>query len=108
MKSLLKKAKEINANKVIKLKGSTEKEIALTLLNLPIVLNKSLESKSLNDIAEFLYKLTSLYNKFYQDNKVLVEEDEELKISWITLTGLVYKVNLMLLDTLGIIVPDKM
>ena len=107
MKSLLKKSNE-TARKVSKLKGSIEKEIALTLLNLPVVLNKSIDTKSLNEIAEYLYKLTSLYNKFYADNKIITEEDEELKLSWITLTDIVCKVNLLLLDALGIVVPDKM
>ena len=108
MKSLLKKANAKDKNTIIKLKGQVEKDIALTLLNLPTILNKSYETKSLNDIAEYLYKLTSLYNKFYQDNRVLAEEDKDLKLSWLALTELVYKVNTLLLDTLGIIVPDKM
>ena len=107
MKSLLKKSNE-TARKVSKLKGSIEKEIALTLLNLPVVLNKSIDTKSLNEIAEYLYRLTSLYNKFYADNKIITEEDEEIKLSWITLTDIVCKVNLLLLDALGIVVPDKM
>ena len=107
MKSLLKKSNE-TARKVSKLKGSIEKEIALTLLNLPVVLNKSIDTKSLNELAEYLYKLTSLYNKFYADNKIITEEDEEIKLSWITLTDIVCKVNLLLLDALGIVVPDKM
>ena len=107
MKSLLKKSNE-TARKVSKLKGSIEKDIALTLLNLPVVLNKSIDTKSLNEIAEYLYKLTSLYNKFYADNKIITEEDEEIKLSWITLTDIVCKVNLLLLDALGIVVPDKM
>ena len=108
MKSLLNKAEGLKQEKVSKLKGETEKEIALTLLNLPIVLDKSLESKSLNDIAEYLYKLTSQYNKFYSENKVLIEEDEELKESWLVLTKIVYSTNMLLLDTLGIKVPNKM
>ena len=108
MKSLLNKAEDLKQEKVSKLKGETEKEIALTLLNLPIVLDKSLETKSLNDIAEYLYKLTSQYNKFYSENKVLIEEDEELKESWLVLTKIVYSTNMLLLDTLGIKVPNKM
>ena len=107
MKSLLNKA-DYQEGTITKLKGESEKDIALTLLELPNVLNRSLESKSLNEIAEYLYKLTSQYNKFYADNKVLTESDEELKTSWLTLTNIVYKVNLMLLDTLGIKVPNKM
>lgn len=107
MKSLLNKA-NYETGTITKLKGETEKDIALTLLNLPKVLDRSLEVKSLNEIAEYLYKLTSLYNKFYAENIVLTEENEELKNSWLTLTNIVYKVNLMLLDTLGIKVPNKM
>lgn len=107
MKSLLNKANYVSGT-ITKLKGESEKDIALTLLELPNVLDRSLNTKTLNEIAEYLYKLTSQYNKFYADNKVLIEEDIELKTSWLTLTNIVYRVNLMLLDTLGIKVPNKM
>ena len=108
MKSLLKKAEEINAKEVKVVKGETEKNIALTLLELPTVLNKGLDSRSLNDIAEYIFNLTSLYNKFYAEHKVLTEENKELQESWLVLTEVVYKVNTMLLDILGIKVPEKM
>ncbi|MBR6137240.1 MAG: arginine--tRNA ligase [Bacilli bacterium] len=108
MKSLLKKAEEINAKKIKVLKGETEKNIALTLLELPTVLDKALDSKSLNDIAEYIFNLTSLYNKFYAENKVLTEENKDLQESWLVLTEVVYKVNNLLLDILGIKVPEKM
>ncbi len=108
MKSLLNKAEGIKREKVLKLKGSSEKNIALTLLNLPLSIDKSLETKSLNEICEYLYKLTSLYNKFYAENKIITEEDEDLKESWLALTEIVYKVNCLLLDTLGINIPNKM
>lgn len=110
MKSLLKKAEESNieATEITKLKGETEKDIALTILNLPIALEKSIETKSLNEIAEYLYKLTSYYNKFYAENKIIGEADKELQSSWLVLTQLVYQINMMLLNTLGIEVPDKM
>ena len=107
MKSLLKKA-NYQKSTITKLKGDTEKEIALVLLNLPLVLNKSLDTRSLNDICEYLYKLTSLYNKFYSENRILTEEDTELKNSWLNLTNIVYTLNNTLLDILGITVPDKM
>ena len=71
-----KMVEEINAKEMTVLKGETEKNIALTLLELPTVLNKALDSKSLNDIAEYIFNLTSLYNKFYAENKVLTEEDK--------------------------------
>ena len=108
MRSLLKKAEEFKANKITKLKGEAEKEIALTILNLPLVLTRAVEAKTLNEIAEFLYKLTSAYNSFYAENKIITEEDEELRESWIVLTETVYNINMLLLGILGIEVPEKM
>ncbi|MBR3210403.1 MAG: arginine--tRNA ligase [Bacilli bacterium] len=108
MKSLLNKAKEIPAKEIKKIQGKTEKDIALVLLELPNVLNKALEVRSLNDIAEYLFNLTSLYNKFYAEHKIITEEKSELRESWIVLTNLVYQVNSLLLDLLGIDVPEKM
>jgi len=108
MNSLLDKAKEINYDNIELLSTTTEKEIALTLLKLPTVLQKALETKSLNDISEYIYKLTSLYNKFYSENKVLTEEKEAVKKSWLTLTKIVYDTNMLLLNILGIKVPQKM
>jgi arginyl-tRNA synthetase len=110
MKSLLNKVKEENivANKVKLLNSDTENEIALTILNLPVALNKSLETKSLNEIAEYIYKLTSQYNKFYAENKVLTEKNKDLQESWIVITQTVYNINMLLLDILGINVPEKM
>ena len=108
MKSLLAKAKDLKQEKMNLINGDTEREIALTILSMPTVLTKAKEAKSLNDIAEFLYKLTSLYNKFYSENKVLVEENQQLQESWLVLTKLVYEINNLLLDVLGIKVPEKM
>jgi len=106
MKSLLEKA--TGTGSFYKLKGTTDRLLALTILKMPMVLKKALEVKSLNEIAEYLYKLTSIYNSFYAENKILTEEDEELKNSWISLTKLVFDTNRMLLETLGIKVPEKM
>lgn len=108
MKSLLDKSKDIKATKITKFSGLIEKEIALTLLNLPIVLKKSLDTKSLNDISDYIYILTSKYNKFYAEHRVLTETDENLKCSWILLTNIVYNTNKLLLDIMGINLPEKM
>lgn len=110
MKSLLNKAIEqgIEFKEVKELRGETEKDLVLTLLYLPDLLDKSLEAKSLNEIADYIYKLTSIYNKFYSEHKVLVEENKDLQESWLVLTNVIYKVNMLLLDVLGIKVPNKM
>ena len=107
MKSLLNKA-ETNEFDVKVIENKTDREIAVTLLNLPEVIDKAYEVKSLNDIADFLYKLTSVYNKFYAENRILTEENQDKKESWLTLTKIVKQTNEMLLDILGIEVPERM
>ena len=108
MKSLLNKATNLNATEVLTIGKETEKEIALTILTLPDILDRSLDAKSMNEITDYLYRLTSLYNKFYAENKILTEENKEKQASWIVLTKIVYNINMLLLDILGIKVPSKM
>lgn len=108
MKSLLNKASGLKYKEVHKFKGKIEGELALTILNLPNVIEKAIDTKSMNEITEYLYSITSLYNKFYSENKVLTEEDTELQESWLVLTKVVYNINTLLLNTLGIEVPEKM
>ena len=110
MRSLLNKASQegIEYNKFHRIKNNSDKDVLLTLLQLPIVLKRSYDSKSLNEIAEYIYKLTSSYNKFYSENRIIAEENNELRESWLVLSNIVYNTNMMLLDTMGINVPEKM
>jgi len=110
IKSLLNKAKEsgIKYSKFNKINNSTDKDVILKLIELPIVLKKAIDAKSLNEVCEYIYKLTSLYNKFYSENKIITEENNELRESWLTLSETVYKTNLKILDIMGIDVPEKM
>lgn len=109
MKSLLDKANQkVTKDDVKKLSNQTDKEVIQVLLKLPVVLKKSYMEKSLNEIAEYLYKLTSSYNKFYSENHILTCEDQALKNAWLSLTKIVYDTNKLLLNTLGIDIPEKM
>ena len=110
MRSLLKKAKEQNIefNDYSVVKNDSDKEVILTLLSLPLVLKRAYDSKSINEVAEYIYKLTSTYNKFYSENKIITEENNDLRESWLTITKVVYETNMLLLDLMGIDVPEKM
>lgn len=108
--SLLSKAKEANIEykDFKKIKDETDREIIINLLELPLVIEKSYNTKSLNDIADYLYKLISSYNKFYSDNIILKEQDIDLRESWLTLSKTIYQTSITLLDVLGIKCPEKM
>ena len=109
IKSLLEKSNEDLSNLKLKvITTETEKEVMRTLLELPTILNSSFESKSVNDITDYLYRLTSSYNKFYSENHILTCSDNAQKESWLALSKLVRNTNLLLLNILAIEVPEKM
>jgi len=107
MNSLLNKAEGINNNKYNIISTKEERDIILNLLNLSSVIEKSYKSRTLNEICEYLYKLTNSYNAFYSNHEVLTETNELVKESYIALTKLVHDTNKYLLDILAITVPDK-
>lgn len=110
MNSLLKKADELNItyNDIKCLTTPNEKKLLLTMLDLKRVITRSFENCSLNEICEYLYKITNIYNNFYAENKILTEENEKVKTSWLALTKLILDNNKILLNILGINIPQKM
>lgn len=110
MKSLLNKAnnENIKYDKVRVIANEFDRDIILNLNNLNVVLENAFNAKSLNEITDYLYKLTSSYNRFYTENIILKESDELKRTSWLQLTKIVYDVNMLLLDILAIKVPDRM
>ena len=110
MKSLLNKALENNFeySKMSVIVNEFDRDVVLTLNNFESVLTKAFNSKSLNDITDYLYKLTTSYNRFYTENIILKETDALKRESWLYLTKIVYEINKTLLNILAIEVPEKM
>ncbi len=108
MKSLLDKAKEGNVEyKNISVLFDIDRNIVLKLLEVPKVLEISYKTKSLNPIADFLFEISNLYNNLYSNNRILTEENNNIKESRLVLTEIVYKTSRKLIDILGIEVPNK-
>ena len=110
MRSLLSRAFEAGEEigPVTKFANESDRNVALKLLEMPASLNEALYDKSLSEIAEYLYQIINTYNNFYNANKVLGEEDIELKKSWLGLTQSTYNAVKVMLNVLGIIEPEKM
>ena len=107
MKSLLTKAGE-SEYVMHDIYSETEKELITKVLEMPIRIDKAYRNMTLSDITEYIYEIDSLFNKFYGENRILTEEDEAKKQTWLFLTNLVYEVNKLLLDVLAISIPDRM
>ena len=110
MKSLLKKAEENNLtyNDMLVINNDSIRNIIIAMLDLKRIIKRSFDNHSLNEISEYLYKITNLYNNFYADNKVLLEPNQDIQASYLALTKVIYDNNCYLLNILGINIPDRM
>lgn len=110
IKSLLAKAKEqnITIGPIEHLTCDSDRNIAIKILEIFSVLDKSFRIKSLNDISEYLYQLINVFNNFYTSNRILTETDELKRQSWLGLAELVYNIGFKLINILGIEEPKKM
>ena len=106
MKSLLSKS-NLKYDKYYKINTKEERDILINIIKLRSVIEKSFNMRSLNEICEYIYKLTSSFNAFYSNHEVLTEKDECIKESYLTLINEVYIINKYLLNILAITLPDK-
>ena len=107
IKSLLKKSNSDNYS-IIDLSNKEVSEVLIKILEISKILERSYLDATLNYIEEFIYDVLSLYNKFYNDNNVLNEKDENKKNTYLALSKLVYQVIHNLLDVLAINEVEKM
>ena len=108
--SLLNKAKEqgLNEGKLLAPENNDELNIMLEIEKLPEAINEAFLGKSLSEIVNYLYNLNSAYNNFYNNCKILTEENKEKQASMIKLSRIVGDINKKLLYIMAIKIPNKM
>lgn len=107
IKSLLKKADETNYS-LLNISNNEVKDLLVKLLEVDNVLKKSKEEATLNYISDYLYEILSLYNKFYNNNNILNENDLDIKKTYLALSKITYTVAHGLLGILAIPEVDRM
>lgn len=105
--SLLKKGNCIQYN-YYGIYNDFDREVILNILDLSRVIDNSLNSKSLSDICEYLFRLNNSYNNFYNECRILDEVDFNKKCSWLSLSKIVNDIDKLLLDVLAIDIPNRM
>lgn len=85
-----------------------EKELIMLLSNYKGIVEKAAESLSPALVANYLYDLVKSYNSFYQSNKILILEDENLKQARLNLSDLTAKTIQKSLLLLGIGTVNRM
>lgn len=85
-----------------------EREIMLRLLMTGDAFRLAMSEKAPNYVCENAYQLAVAFSRFYHENRILDEEDEDKKLSWLALSLTVKRVITAHLDVLGIETVENM
>lgn len=85
-----------------------ERELILELSRLPEVIDRSIDQRAPNHLAEYAFELAGRFNRFYDACHVLTEPDEARRASWLTLVETTRRQLTLVLGLLGIEVPERM
>ena len=112
-KSLLAKVKaqniEIDEKSAIEPADSkSETDVMLALTKWSETVNAAFEEHAPHKICQFVYELSDTFNKFYHENKIVTNENEKQRESYIKLSALVGKVLETAIDLLGLEAPERM
>ena len=86
----------------------SEKALGLELSKFNYVLNNAWKEIAPHRICQYIYSLSNLFNSFYHEVKILSEEDEERKLSYLALILLTKSVLEDCIDILAIKAPERM
>ncbi len=88
--------------------GNSEKALMLLVSRCSEVLETSFAETAPHKLCQYLYELANAFNSFYHDTKILTEEDEARRDSYIGLISLTKRVLETCIDLLGMEAPDRM
>jgi len=88
--------------------NSSEKALMLEISKFNAMMETACAETAPHKVCAYIYDLANAFNKFYHETKILAEEDEAKKASWIALLMLTKGVLEDAIDVLGFSAPDKM
>lgn len=94
--------------KLGKIYTDSERELMLGIALTGEAFSHAITERAPNYICENAYQLAVSFSKFYHDNHIVSEEDEEKKSAWVNLLRLVKKMIVKHLDVLAIEPVERM
>ncbi|MGI6018005.1 MAG: arginine--tRNA ligase [Marvinbryantia sp.] len=88
--------------------NDSEKALMLELSRFNAVMENAFEEIAPHKICSYIYDLANAFNRFYHETKILTEEDEAKKASWIQVLLLTRRVLETCIDVLGFTAPERM
>lgn len=110
IKSILRKAAEqgLAPGEIVAPTVDAERDLMLELLHLPEVVDRAIDLRAPNHVAEYAHSLAGRWNRFYDQCHVLSETDPVRRGSWLSLARWTQTTLETLLHLLGIEVPERM
>ena len=112
IKSILNRYKEEGGNPeegvILGAANDSEKALMMVLSRLNSVIQPAFQENAPHKICSYIYELANAFNSFYHETKILGEENEKQKTSWIQVLVLTKKVLETCIGLLGFEAPDRM
>ena len=106
--NIIKNSKSRNSSNQLILETEEERNLAIGLINLEIIINQSVRFNEPHHLANYLYEISNLFNIFYQQENILSLKNEEMKESKLLLTKYFLDTIKLTFSCLGIEPVEKM
>lgn len=108
--SILRKAQDEDFSNVDTLQSliDSERELVQLLNNYPKVIEQAAQEMSPAHVANYIFELAKLYNKFYHEEPILKAEDKNIKGFRLLLSKSTAQIIKRAMSLLGIAVPERM
>lgn len=107
LKSILRKAGKVGKADLKKIEAEEELALMRKLFEFPDVVSESAKMLATNTLANYLYKLSNIANKFYETNPILKDQDASRKNARLKLIHMVAMVIKRGLGLLGIETTER-
>lgn len=113
IKSLMNKVRELGIGPseqtgILPSHNKTETDVMLALSKWSETVQAAYEEQAPHKLCQFVYELCDAYNKFYHENKIVANEDAQVRDSWIKLSRMTGRILEKAIDLLGLEAPDRM
>lgn len=88
--------------------SGSETSLYLTLNRFADAMENAYAEKAPHRVCQYIYELSEAFNHFYHETRILAEEDEKRRNSYLKLIHLVQLVLTQCIDLLGFKAPEKM
>ena len=103
-----KKSEDLNSFMILPPADASEKALGLALTGFAGAILQAGEELAPHKICGYIYELANQFNHFYHETKILTEQKEKQKESYIALLNLTLRVLSCGIDLLGFSAPEKM